>query len=240
MLSDAWFDEVTDRLNGLRDQYRNADPFPHIIMSDFFPDDFAEQVAQDLEQPPKRGDAWQQFKNENENKRATKPGRAFVGQPESVRAALTALNDERLVRALGAVSDASDLVADPNYIGGGVHRIQRGGHLGIHVDFNRLPKSSLFRRLNLLVYMNRDWSEDWGGHLELWKQDRSACAHRVSPKKNVAVLFSTGQKSWHGHPEPLKCPKNRARLSLATYYYASEPGDQRRRPHTTRFMNNII
>lgn len=235
-LDDAWFDATAQRLVALREQYASADPFPHVVLEDFWPSEFATALAVELEAKPKSSDAWHHFVNRNERKRATKPGRAFAGQPSIVREALRALNDERLVAALGAVSSTDDLVADESYVGGGVHRIERGGYLAVHVDFNRHPNTRQFRRLNLLVYMNREWDEAWRGELELWTRDRSRCARRVFPHANVAVLFDTARDSWHGHPTPLACPPTRARVSLATYYYAPTSGAQRRRPHSTRFM----
>jgi hypothetical protein len=35
------------------------------------------------------------------------------------------------------------------------------------------------------------------------------------------VIFSTTDFSYHGHPEPLNCPDNRSRRSLALYYYTN-------------------
>lgn len=235
-LEDEWFDQTTKRFCSVAESYQSANPFPHVVLENFWPHDFASQLASELRARPKERNAWQKFQNANESKHATKPGFAFVGQPEIVKTALRALNDPRMVSALAAASGIEQLHADEQYVGGGVHRIERGGFLKVHVDFNRHPQTREYRRLNLLVYMNADWKDDWGGHLQLWSQDKSVCTHRILPTLNRAVLFDTGAKSWHGHPEPLDCPASRARLSLATYYYAPSQGSQRRRPHSTRFM----
>ncbi len=67
--------------------------------------------------------------------------------------------------------------------------------------------------------MNKDWQEDWGGHLELWEKDMSKCAVKISPSFNRLVIFETNDDSFHGHPDPLLCPDNVTRKSMALYYY---------------------
>lgn len=116
-----------------------------------------------------------------------------------------------------------ELYADPWFqdgpdmprVGGGLHEIGTGGMLGIHVDFDAHP-SGLTRAANLLIYLNEDWEEEWGGQLEL---HNGLEQRKITPWGGRAVLFETTGTSWHGHPEPLKCPQGRARRSLALYYY---------------------
>jgi hypothetical protein len=102
-----------------------------------------------------------------------------------------------------------------------VHRIRRGGFLDVLADFNRHDRLRLDRRLNLLLYLNRDWDDAWGGQLELWDEAMTRAVHRISPRFNRVVVFSTTDRSFHGHPGPLSCPPERARTSLALYYYTN-------------------
>lgn len=234
VISDSWWSSLMDRAESLRDSYGTAEPFPHTVMDSFLPEDVAVQAARDLE-VSRSSTKWHQFKSRDENKRATLPGHALDGQTPTVQAVLRALNDPRMVDALAVMSQTEDLEADPTYLGGGVHRIDPGGHLGIHADFNRHPTTRRFRRLNLLIYLNRDWSEEWGGDLELWSQDMGCCVVKVPPVLNRAVLFNTTTTSFHGHPRPLACPVGRSRLSVAAYYYSPHQGGQRVRPHSTLF-----
>jgi 2OG-Fe(II) oxygenase superfamily len=108
-------------------------------------------------------------------------------------------------------------------VGGGLHQISRGGKLAVHVDYSHHPQNGLFRRLNLLLYMNRDWPEGYGGNLELWSADLKTCEARILPVFNRCATFATSEISYHGHPAPLTCPADRTRNSLSLYYYTKEP-----------------
>lgn len=107
-------------------------------------------------------------------------------------------------------------------VGGGYHCIPPGGHLQVHTDFNRSPRTGLFRRLNFLVYLNDEWNEPMGGgNLELWDANR---ALTIAPEFNRTVVFETSDHSWHGHP----MPATRWRRSIAAYFFTEDapPGYQ--------------
>jgi Rps23 Pro-64 3,4-dihydroxylase Tpa1-like proline 4-hydroxylase len=114
------------------------------------------------------------------------------------------------------------LVPDPYLEGGGFHSIGRGGFLKIHADFNWHHRLHLHRRLNVLLYLNVNWEDGWGGALELWDSKVKSCVTRISPIFNTMAIFSTTDSSFHGHPDPLQCPHNVRRNSIALYYYTSE------------------
>ncbi len=109
---------------------------------------------------------------------------------------------------------------DPYLIGGGYHEIKTGGKLGRHVDFNKHSLWGADRRINVLIYLNDDWSPDWGGGIKLYDEQMNEVVN-VLPELGTTVIFSTTQKSWHGHPEPLTCPPYRSRKSIALYYYTA-------------------
>jgi hypothetical protein len=119
-----------------------------------------------------------------------------------------------------------------------MHQIVRGGKLGVHVDFNKHPHTKLDRRLNLLIYLNRDWEEEHGGHFELWDTEGKEFRKRVLPVFNRCVVFSTTEVSYHGHPHPLQCPEGQSRKSLAMYYYSNgRPASEVAARHSTVFLN---
>lgn len=114
------------------------------------------------------------------------------------------------------------LFVDPDLFGGGLHCIPRGGFLKMHVDFNRHPKG-WHRRVNLLVYLNQEWRDEWGGHLEL---GLNAPRKKIAPLGGRCVVFETTGKTWHGHPNPLECPEDVQRRSMALYFYTEQPPDE--------------
>ena len=125
------------------------------------------------------------------------------------------------------------LIPDPHYFGGGLHQIRPGGFLKVHADFNRHSRLDLERRLNAILYLNKDWQEEYGGHLQIWDNDMTRCEKKVLPVFNRLLVFATLDTANHGHPDPLTCPPDRARRSMALYYYTSDrpEGEQRRRAH---------
>jgi Rps23 Pro-64 3,4-dihydroxylase Tpa1-like proline 4-hydroxylase len=140
---------------------------------------------------------------------------------------LQELNSAEFLKFLESLTGIEGLIGDPYYEGGGIHETKKGGFLKVHTDFNYHKKLKLDRRINLLLYLNSDWKEEYGGHLELWDTDMSSCRRKLLPVINRMVIFSTTDFSYHGHPEPLSCPDNRSRRSLAFYYYTNgRPGSE--------------
>ncbi|HMP28914.1 MAG TPA: 2OG-Fe(II) oxygenase [Saprospiraceae bacterium] len=132
------------------------------------------------------------------------------------------LNSEPFLEFLQELTGIEEtLIPDPYLDGGGFHEIKPGGFLKLHVDFHKHKKLGLSRRLNFLIYLNEDWDESYGGHFELWEKDMSKSAVKILPLFNRIAMFSTTGDSWHGHPDPLSCPPDRSRKSLALYYYTN-------------------
>ena len=99
-------------------------------------------------------------------------------------------------------------------------------------DFNQHPTTGLHRRLNLLLYLNKNWNDDWGGELEMWNHDITECVHKIQPIFNRVVIFSTIPGSYHGHPKPLTCPYHRKRRAISCYYFTEERPEDEKTAHT--------
>lgn len=197
--------------------YRDAEPFPHIVIDGLFRPEALRAVAADL--PDLAGIPCHDFANKKQIKR-TSLGEDGLGP--AARAFIHFLNSGPFVAFLEALTDVEEaLVPDPGLEGGGYHEIAPGGLLKIHADFRKHPRTGLDRRLNALVYLNEDWDEDWGGHFELWDHAMERCIRRLCPQFNRLVIFSTRADAFHGHPEPLACPPERRRRSVALYYYSN-------------------
>jgi len=115
------------------------------------------------------------------------------------------------------------LIPDPSLEGGGLHQSGRGGFLNVHTDFSMHHyQKNWRRRVNVIVYLNPAWQDQWGGAIEFWEKGMQRCAAKYSPLLNHAVIFTTDERSLHGFPDPLRCPEGVARKSLAFYYYTVE------------------
>jgi Rps23 Pro-64 3,4-dihydroxylase Tpa1-like proline 4-hydroxylase len=196
--------------------YKAGRPFPHIVIDDLLPIDLAAALVSEFPAPDSH--PWHAYRNAREQKlMATQD--AFM--PPTVRHTLRELNAAPFVEFLEVLTGIEGLIPDPHLVGGGMHQIQRGGFLKVHADFNRHPRLGLERRLNVLLYLNPDWRDEYGGHLELWDRDMQRCESRVAPTFNRCVIFNTTSHSFHGHPTPLACPEETTRRSLALYYYSA-------------------
>lgn len=225
------------RLAALADEHREtyaaARPFPHIAIDDFLPEDVLEGVLAEF---PKPGQAdWFAFDSPLERKLATKDD-STMG--EETRHVLAELNSAAFVDFLERLTGIEGLVPDPHFEGGGLHQIESGGHLKVHADFNRHPRTRLERRLNVIIYLNRGWKPEYGGALELWSRDMSTCEEKILPLFNRCVVFSTTDTSYHGHPEPLTCPEGETRKSMALYFYSRDrpAGEGGEGEHNTLFQ----
>lgn len=219
----------------LKQEFVTNEPFPYLEIKDLFDADILSQAVKEIEHTRATS---KHYRDKNQIKDLVE-GRALIeSSPENIRKVFTALNSDYFVTFLRDVTDITDLFADDTFRGGGIHHIPRGGKLGIHIDFSRPTwNNSVYRRANVLLYLNKDWEEDWGGHLELWNdsvRNGGQCIKKVSPNFNTLVLFGTQKASWHGHPTPLECPPDRARQSFAAYYYSNHPSDDLQE-HSTVF-----
>lgn len=215
----------------VRREFESARPFPHAVVDDLFPGEVLDAVAAAFPSPEAEG--WRRFDNAYERKLGSLPELAL---PDPIRGFLSALNAAPVLAFLEAATGIDGLIPDPYFGGGGLHQILPGGFLRVHADFNWHPKLRLHRRVNMLVYLNRGWREEYGGHLELWNAEMTRAERRILPVFNRTVVFATSETSYHGHPEPLACPPGTTRKSVSLYYYTSDrPAREKAAPHDTVF-----
>ena len=223
----------------LANTYQTKKPFPSIYIDDFFDENFLEEVLKEFPRVDQLKDKIY-YANPNEDKYATKGEYTFGDQTKKL---VHFLNSQPFLEFLQKITGIEEtLIPDPYFEGGGFHEIKPGGFLKVHVDFHKNKKLQLSRRVNFLIYLNKDWEEEYGGHLELWEKDMSQCVSKILPKFNRAAMFSTTGDSWHGHPDPLNCPEGKSRKSLALYYYTngrpiSELNKSQKNRITTTFSN---
>ena len=207
------------------DAYRTATPFPHVVIDDFLPRPAATRLLRAF--PDTRARQWLDWK-----KRDTlhQPGKQGIGHASRLDGAspylhnmLYAFNSYPFLRFLEILTGIGKLLPDPHFHGGGIHQILRGGKLAMHTDSNDLQQLDLYRRLNILLYLNKDWRPEYNGNLELWNPDTRECEKEIPPLFNRLVVFITNKRSLHGHPKVLNTPPGVTRKSLALYYFTSRP-----------------
>lgn len=222
-------EQVSTRGAELSEQYNSADPFPHIVIDEFLPASILEKCLKEF--PTVAGDGQVRFDREQERYKAQ-------FNPDALspwcRGLFYSFNSRPFIKVLENVTGIKGLIPDPFFLGAGFHEISQGGHLSVHADFNHHKPMNLERRINLLIYLNKDWKPDYGGQLELWDRSMQHKVVDVVPEFNRCVIFNTNSDSFHGNPQIINHPDLIPRRSIALYYYTSTWGAAKR-DHTTQF-----
>jgi hypothetical protein len=221
---DLIVDRLRRDLDRLEVEYARAVPFPHIVIDDVLPADLYQAALGEF--PAANDPSWTGYLHVNERKFANARVQTWGAALCEIAEALWS---DAFVALLGQLTGIDGLIADRAMDGGGLHQTLRGGFLDVHTDFTTNHRvRSWQRRVNVLVYLNRDWSPEWGGALELWDPAVTSCVRSIEPAGNRMVIFTTTDEAYHGHPQPLLCPEGGARRSLALYYFTAEQRPRRR------------
>src|SRR5215471_19215065 len=222
--------------------FLRAKPFRHAIIEDFFESSFAERLLADF---PSFNPAL--AKNEIYGGVWGKAVNTRIHEISATYLELYNLIQSRtFLDCMGKISGIPDLLFDPALYGGGTHENLHGQDLDPHVDFNYNEAQGLHRRLNLIVYLNKDWREEWGGALELHSNPRKPEENQwqsFNPIFNRAVLFETNERSWHGLPR-IELPqeeRHRSRKSISIYLYSrTRPAEEIAPPHGTFYVQRPL
>jgi hypothetical protein len=199
--------------------YAFADPYPHAVLDNFLPLEMADTLLAHFPAEQKANDKVYEKGYGGTHKRQISP----YDCDAYMRAAFAFFNSAQFVRFIEGITNIEGLIPDPYFAGGGLHETSSGGLLGIHADFQVNESLQLFRRVNVLIYLNQDWQDAYGGKLELWDKAMTQKVVEVAPVFNRCVIFNTDADSFHGHPDPLTTPAHITRKSIALYYYKAQP-----------------
>lgn len=218
-------DWLQGRQADLASSYAAGSPFPHVVIDNFLPERHAEFLLARF--PPPMHPVWLDWRKRGGHQyRKLGAGSAerFASLDPYLWLALNEFNSWKFIQAIEAITGIGGLLPDPYFTGGGMHQILKDGFLDIHTDFNDYSRVGLFRRLNVLLYLNKDWAPTHGGALELWdKGPPNGSAQRtIAPHFNRGVIFDTNKKSFHGHPTPWSGPPGTTRKSIALYFYTAK------------------
>jgi Rps23 Pro-64 3,4-dihydroxylase Tpa1-like proline 4-hydroxylase len=206
--------------------YKSSEPFDHVIIDNFLNEDIANDITDYLESVD-LSDWYFNPSQEQVNK---------WWMPElnkldfAVVLALSWFNSKQGLEFFQELTKIDNLIPDPEFLGGGVHISTNGGSLDVHADFNFHPNLNVHRRLNALLFLNRDWDPVWGGQLQLWDTDLTEAKVKIEPIFNRLVIFNVSDEHFHGFPDPIQCPEHRRRISLALYYYTEDRPEEEKNP----------
>jgi len=200
-----------------REVFESAAPFPHIVLDDFLNPAAAEEILKEFHIPPQKAILYDHYNNHSLGFNQTeKMGPATQNLFQD-------LQSPEFVRFLEGLTGISCLRPDPDLDGAGLHEAKRGGYLNMHVDFlAHTLRRSLSRQLNFILYLNKEWKEEYNGYLEFWDKGVKRRFQKIKPAFNRVVIFKTGRNSFHGYPAPLLCPPEQSRKTIALYYYREE------------------
>lgn len=230
------FNSLHQRREEIKVDYQSKKPFRYVMFENFFESDKAEIILQNY--PTIKDGRWDgtTYLDQKNKFQKTK-----FNENSVMFNVFKELNSIEFLRWLQDITEMEDtLLGDEDLYGGGLHQSINGAFLNVHVDYNIHPKTKYHRRLNVLVYMNKDWKDEYEGHLELWdlSNNQKNLIGKYAPTFNRCVIFETNEISFHGHPKPLKTPEDINRKSIATYYYTmTRPVAEITNEHNTIYVN---
>lgn len=223
---------VGDTGKDLASGYQAARPFPSVMIDNFLPTELASLMLARFGSKTGGSQLNQTFDRPQERLKTSYHPDTME---DDARAVFYAFNSRPFITIVESITGIQGLIPDPHFTGAGFHEIRNGGHLSIHADFNHHKVMNLERRVNLLIYLNRNWQEEYGGQIELWSEDMSQQVQARTPVFNRCVIFNTTSRSMHGNPQIVRHPLGESRKSIALYYYTSTWSNTKR-AHTTQFQ----
>ena len=207
-------------------EFKSADPFPHCYFDNFFDNEVLNELITEF--PDITDPIWEASSQEGIQVKLRSNWQSEADIRPVTKSVVHFLNSGAVMKQLSRLTGIEKLISDPYYTGGGLNCTKRDGLLDVHADGNWHHAMGVHRRLNVILYLNKDWNLNWGGALELWDDSLSECVKSIDPVGNRLVVFETHDRTFHGHPNPLNCPPDESRKSLILYYYtaAARPENQ--------------
>jgi hypothetical protein len=203
----------------LKAQYDAAKPYPHLVIDGLWDPAVLERIIAEF---PRKGQRdWVQYETTHELKQTS---RGLFGLSPFTQLFMMEVCSPRFLKLMGEVTGHQDLVADPLFHGGGLHESFRGGWLNLHTDWRQHPTLPLARRLNMIIYLNKEWDSAWGGAIELWNPGATEAGAKTECVFNRTLIFPTTDTSLHGFPSPIACPESRTRKSISLFYWTMDEG----------------
>ncbi len=211
-----YFGDWVNNIQEMKQKNLIKEPFDHIIIPNFLSDEYAEMIYNNFPEDINNG-KWHKYNNPLEVKYAYDN---IKDLSYDLKQYFYLLSTEEITNAFSELFSIPYLEYDPYLHGAGLHLQPKYGRLNMHLDYEKHPYINKERRLNIILYMNKDWNPEWNGDTQLWDKDMKECMVKSHVQYNTAIIFKTNEISWHGVPEIINCPPNIFRKTLA-YYYVS-------------------
>jgi dTDP-glucose 4,6-dehydratase len=212
-----FFGDWVNNVKDLQEKFIKADPFEHIIIPNFLNENYANILhdcfPEDVEQ-----EHWHKYLNPIEVKYTLDN---LEKLPNNLKDIFYLFSTKEITKKFSELSGINNLEFDPYLHGAGIHVHPRNGRLHMHLDYEKHPYLTKERRLNVILYLNKDWDPLWNGETQLWDKNMEKCIVKSPVKFNTAIIFKTNDISWHGIPEKIMCPEGVYRKTVA-YYYISD------------------
>lgn len=210
----SFFGDWINHIDDLQPQFTQALPFEHIIIPNFLNENVAnslyEQFPEDI-----TSDNWHKYYNPIEVKYAHDN---MEKMPDNFKEMFYLLSTKEICSKFSKLSNIPGLEPDPYLHGAGLHILPRNGRLHLHLDYEKHPYLNKERRLNLILYLTKDWNPEWNGDTQLWNKEMDKCVVKSPVIFNTAIIFKTNEISWHGLPDKITCPEGVYRKTLAYYF----------------------
>jgi Rps23 Pro-64 3,4-dihydroxylase Tpa1-like proline 4-hydroxylase len=217
-------------------------PFKHIVLDNFLPNSLALLASSTF--PNVNNNDWEIVDDQDIEVKLRSNWKSEFDIPDGLIDTIRILNSAPVLKAMGERMKIPKLISDPYFTGGGLNITKRGGLLDVHVDGNYHDATGLNRRTNLLIYLNEQWEDDWGGEFGLYDHEGKVCLKKVAPIFNRCVIFDTHDYSFHGLPDPINFPENVERKSILLYFYTVAPRESSqintKEPHSALWVKRNL
>jgi len=217
-------------------------PYKHLVVDEFLPENLIQNCLKSF--PDLEDDIWEHEKDTDIEVKSRTTWKSEFDIPEDIIDVVRILNSSQVLSTFSKVFNIPKLIPDSYFTGGGLNVMQKGGLLDVHVDGNYHDATGLNRRMNVLVFLNSEWKEGWGGELGLYNRDGSKLIKKIAPIYNRLFIFDTNDYSFHGLPEPLNFPLKENRKSIILYYYTkdSRPSSEKitESPHSALWVKRDL
>lgn len=221
-------------IEDLRDSYQNAKPFPHVVVDDMFPESLLDSLLDEMSQMGR--DLWKNVDQDTRERTLRMRSAAHMGA--AGERLLGVVHSAAFLHLLSVVTGIPQLLPDPYLQGAGFAMMRRNDYFAVHSDRNVAYETGLTRRLAVIIFLNKSWSADYHGELELWSPDAKRCEVSIPPLYNRTAIFQVANPNYHGVPAPLACPADRRRQSFILYYHTAGI-DLELKPHTSIFAPRL-